>query len=87
MRVEIRMRPEYGVTLDGIWITCDFLEELSAQEPYQSQFGSVLLAPRDVEEACVRHELAVKETRGGVHRGPRLQEFMQALTWPGRRDE
>lgn len=80
MKIQMRMMPQYGIWLDGVWITYDFLEELQEQSPLQSDFGFVLLAPNlHVERVLAARNLLVKETRGGVHRGRALETFMEAL--------
>jgi hypothetical protein len=82
VKVEKRMVPEHGVTLDGVWVSYEFLEELSDQGVFDSQFGKVLLANRDQERVLEARGLAERETRGGVHRGSGLEEFMKGLEWP-----
>jgi hypothetical protein len=84
MNLEMRMVPEYGVTLDGVWIPYEFLEELQEQEPLMSDFGHVLLAPgQDVRQVCEARGLLQVETRGGVCRGSELRAFMEGITFPG----
>ena len=86
MKVEQRFVP--GVTLDGVWVPCSFLEELAEQDRYDSAFesGRALLAPgRDVKRVCEQHGLLETETRGGVHRGERLAAFISQLNWDGYR--
>jgi hypothetical protein len=83
MKIEQRMVPEWGITLDGIWIPYDILEDLSEQDVYDSQFGPAYITPdRDQRRVLVAHGLAVEETRGGLHRGLGLQAFIDAIEWP-----
>ena len=82
-KIETRMVPEKGVTLDGVWIPLDLLGELDEQGPWDADFGSAFISlKRDQEQALIARDLAVKETRGGCHRGPALTAFMASLVWP-----
>lgn len=82
-KIQVRMMPQYGIWLDEVWVTYDFLEELQEQSPLQSDFGFALLAPTPhVERVLASRNLLVRETRGGVHRGPALEAFMDALEFP-----
>ena len=83
-RIEIRQITQDGVTIDGVWIPHAFLEELAEQGVYDSQFGSSLGADRDVIRVLEARGLLERETRGGVHRGPALAEWMDGLEWPER---
>lgn len=83
MKVERKLVPEYGVTLDGVWVPLQFLEELRDQAPLMSDFGHVLLAPtQDIKRVCEAQGLLTVETRGGVCRGPELEGFMAELEYP-----
>lgn len=83
MKITYRMVREYGVEIDGVWVTHEFLEELEGQNRWGAERGYVLLAPDDdVKRVLERHELLETETRGGVHRGEKLREFMAALEYP-----
>jgi hypothetical protein len=83
VKIQMRMMPEYGIWMDEVWVTYAFLEELREQSPLQSDFGFVLLAPNlHVERVLAVRNLLVRETRGGVHRGPALEAFMEALEFP-----
>jgi hypothetical protein len=86
VRIEIRMIPEQGVTLDGVWVSYELLGELDEQGVWDSQFGDAFIRlSKDQERVLIARGLAVKETRGGCHRGPKLNEFMDALEWPERK--
>ena len=83
MQVETRMVPERGVTLDGVWVPLQLLGELDEQGQWDSQFGSAFIAlNRDQQRVLTARGLAVKETRGGCHRGPELEAFVKALEFP-----
>lgn len=83
MNIEKRMVPELGITLDGVWIPYDMLEDLSGQDVYDSQFGPAYITPdRDQRRVLVAHGLAEEETRGGLHRGLKLHAFIDAIEWP-----
>jgi hypothetical protein len=80
--IQTRMVPEQGVTLDGVWVPLELLGELDSQGPYDSMMGpggAFTGLSRDQERVLIARELAVKETRGGCHRGPKLTEFTDAL--------
>jgi hypothetical protein len=83
-RIEIRHVPQDGVTIDDVWVPYAFLEELQEQGVYDSQFGSSLGADRDVTRVLEARGLLERETRGGVHRGPALAEWMNGLEWSER---
>lgn len=84
MQIEKRMVPQYGITLDGVWIPYSMLEELEEQGPWDSQFGSAYIAPgRDQARVLEENGLAVRETKGGLHRGGKLKGFMKDIEWPG----
>lgn len=77
------MRPEYGVTLDGVWIPYEMLEELEQQDRYASQFGDAYIRPdRDQRRVLVARQLAEEETKGGLHRGSALRAFIDAIEFP-----
>jgi hypothetical protein len=82
-KIETRMVPEMGITLDGVWISLDLLGELDEQGQWDADFGSAFISLKsDQEQALIARDLAVKETRGGCHRGPALNAFMASLVWP-----
>jgi hypothetical protein len=83
MKIEKKMVPEYGITLDGVWIPYDTLENLAEQGPYTSQFGVALTLQRDEGRVLEEHDLAARETRGGYHGTDKLKKFLQDVTWPG----
>jgi hypothetical protein len=85
MKAERRMKPEWGIMLDGVWIPYSMLEELADQGEWDSQLGpgSAYIKPnREQQRVLVAHQLAVKETRGGLHRGPGLQALISAVEFP-----
>ena len=83
--VETRMVPEQGVTLDGVWVPLNLLGELDEQGVWDSQFGDAFIdLDRDQERVLIARDLAVKETRGGCHRGPALTAFMASLKYPAK---
>ena len=84
MQVEMKMVPEQGVTLDDVWVPLQLLEELSEQGIYDSWFEGMafISLSRDQQRVLIARGLAVKETKGGCHRGPDLTGFMEALEYP-----
>lgn len=85
MKAERRMIPEWGVTLDGVWVPWSMLEELADQGEWDSQLGpgSAYIKPnRQQQRVLVARELAVRETRGGLHRGPALGAFIDEVEFP-----
>jgi hypothetical protein len=84
VRIETKMVPEYGVTLDGVWLPYNMLARLLEQHRYQSEWGDAFIgATREQERVLLAHNLAVKETRGGLHSsGTGLRQFMDAIEWP-----
>lgn len=83
MQIERRMIPQYGITLDGVWLPYRMLEALSDQGPWDSQYGMAFIeARRDQERVLLEHGLAVKETKGGLHRSDTLADFLAAIEWP-----
>ena len=79
--IETRMVPERGVTIDGVWFPLDLLDRLSDQHRYDSDFGYAFTdANRDQERVLLDRNLAVKETRGGLHSSnTQLNEFLSKL--------
>lgn len=84
MKVEKRMVPEYGVTIDGVWFSCELLGCLSEQKRYDSEWGSAFIeASTEQEKVLLARNLAVKETRGGLHSSDTgLEQFLHDLEWP-----
>ena len=83
-KIETRMVPERGVTIDGVWLPLDLLGELAEQRRYDSDFGDAFIgASREQERILLEHNLAVKETRGGLHSSEpaKLHEFLDTLDW------
>lgn len=83
--VQTRFVPQQGITLDGVWMPLQLLEELSEQGTYDSMLGpgnAFISLNRDQERVLIARDLAVKETRGGCHRGPALSAFMDTLVYP-----
>ncbi len=84
MKAQKRLVPEWGVELDGVWFPAALLEELSEQGRYDSQAGSAFIAAgRDQEKVLLARGLAEKETKGGLHAGPAMPGFWDALEFPG----
>jgi hypothetical protein len=85
VKIEKRMVPQYGVTLDGVWLPYELLERLSEQRRYDSDFGEAFIdADRDQERVLLAHNLAVRETRGGLHSSDTdLKEFLASIEWVG----
>jgi hypothetical protein len=82
-RAETRVVAERGVTRGGVWIPYSILDELTDQAPFDSELGAAYIRPdRAQERALIAHGLAVKETRGGLHRGDRLAAFIRDLEFP-----
>jgi hypothetical protein len=82
MKIEKRMVPEYGVTLDGVWLPYNMLEELESQAPLMSDFGNAFISPdREQGAVLIAQGLAVRETRGGYRRGEKLRQFLQGIEW------
>lgn len=80
MKIEKKMVPEYGITLDGVWIPYEMLEELQEQGQYDSQFGNAYIRPdRDQRRVLVARGLAEEETKGGLHKGPLLQDMIDDI--------
>lgn len=78
--IETRMIPEQGVTLDGVWVPLALLGELEEQGVYDSQFGDAFISlSTDQQRVLIARDLAVRETRGGCHRGPALKAFTDSL--------
>jgi len=78
--VEVRLVPQHGVTLDGVWFPVSLLSRLSDQDVWDSEFGGAFIeADRDQERVLLAYGLAIKETRGGLHRAPSLADFMSRL--------
>jgi hypothetical protein len=85
MMLETKMIAEYGVTLDGVWFPYGFLLLLLEQARYESEWWgkAFIVATRDQERVLLAHNLAVKETKGGLHSSDTdLPAFMAAIEWP-----
>jgi hypothetical protein len=79
-RIETRMIPEQGVTLDGVWVPLALLGELEEQGPWDSQQWDAFIGlSTDQQRVLIARGLAVKETKGGCHRGPALKAFTDSL--------
>jgi hypothetical protein len=71
-------KPEEGV----VFVPLSLLHEIAEQGEWDSQFGSVLLIhDRHQELALEQAGLGVKETKGGFHRSPTLEPFMEKRGW------
>lgn len=81
--VETRMVPELGITLDGVWISMNLMGELDEQGTWDAEFSGAFISLNDDQQrVLIDRQLAVKETKGGCHRGPALTAFMNSLVWP-----
>ena len=81
-KIETRMVPEEGVTIDGVWFPLNLLGELAEQHRYDSEFGEAFISTSpEQERVLLAHNLAVKETRGGLHSSEpaQLHEFLDEL--------
>lgn len=68
MKLEKRMVPEYGITIDGVWLPLEMLGRLNDQHRYDSEYGGAFTeASPEQERVLLAHNLAVKEIRGGLH--------------------
>lgn len=76
-----RLVPERGVELDGVFVPLEVLGELAEQDVWDSQFGrdAFLIRDRTIAHVLEANGLAIKETKGGYHRGPKLQQLLRDL--------
>jgi hypothetical protein len=74
--VETRMVVEYGITLDGVWLSLALLRRLAAHGPWSAPFTE---ATTDQESVLVRHGLADRHNQAGLHRGTGLSGFLTAI--------
>lgn len=70
-----RTRVVTGVEVDGVFVDGETIENLADQDRWDSDFGKVLLLDRDVARVLVAGGYAEQETRGGYHRGPKIDEL------------
>lgn len=83
--VEFQMIREPGITLGDVWLPLSLLDRLGEQDVWDSEFGNPFIeADPKQERVLLGHGLAVKETRGGLHRSPDLAAFMKRLKFPPR---
>jgi hypothetical protein len=76
MAVEMRMVVEYGITLDGVWLPLALLRRLEMHGPWSTPFTE---ATTDQERVLVRHALAERHNKDGLHRGNGLPGFLAAI--------
>lgn len=77
MKAERRMIPEWGVTLDGVWIPYSVLTAVNEQEELAGG-----ISPQQ-EKVLLRHNLASPaKVPGWLNPGPALQEFIDAIEFP-----
>lgn len=71
--------PPKGTVLESgeVFIEMSTLYDLSEQDVWDSQFGSVLTLGYHEGMALEQAGLAVEETRGGFHRTERLMKFLK----------
>jgi hypothetical protein len=74
--VETRMVVEYGIMLDGVWLPLALLRRLEMHGPWSAPFTE---ATTDQERVLVRHALAERHNKAGLHRGNGLPGFLAAI--------
>lgn len=68
------------VGTDEVFIDQSDLYAVAEQDQWAGAFGnSLILTPSSAVDALVQHELAVKETRGGVHGTSALKDLIKRL--------
>ena len=78
-------RPPAGKVFEEgvVFVGYDFLEALSEQGTWDSQFGNVLLCHDDrIEAALEAIGFLVKETKGGVHGTDELKAWLDNVEFP-----
>jgi hypothetical protein len=80
--LQIRMVKEWGLVIDGVFLPWQMLEDLRAQHRYDSDGGDAFISDTpEQERVLLAHNLAVKETRGGLHSsGTDLADLMASYT-------
>jgi len=76
VEVRKRMVVEYGVELDGVWLSLAMLRRLTTHGPWDRPFTE---ATTDQERVLVAHSLADPHTETGLRRGAGLSGFLDAV--------
>ena len=77
-KIEKRMVVEYGITLDGVWLPLAMLRRLGTHGPWDKPFTE---ASADQERVLLAHSLAERHNQAGLHRGPGLRDYLDAIPY------
>lgn len=79
MKIEKKMVEQYGLTIEGIWVPYECLEDLESVDGYEG-FESGALFDNDIERALVKAGIAHHSTRGSMFpTQPEFRKFMNEI--------